>query len=110
MSLPAFVDHGQPAEFPAPVTPPVTGAVTGAVALSGISRTFARPGGVIQALHAVSATIPTGRITALVGPDGAGKTTLLRIVAGLLLPDSGTAAVLGRDVVKDPAAVQAAIG
>ena len=36
-----------------------------------------------------------------VGPDGGGKTTLFRILATLLVPDSGRARVLGRDVVKD---------
>ena len=49
------------------------------------------------AVDDVSAVIHTGRITGLVGPDGAGKTTLLRLVAGLLLPTSGTIQVFGQD-------------
>ena len=49
----------------------------------------------IQALDAVSLTVRSGGITALVGPDGAGKTTLLRIVAGLLVPDAGALALDG---------------
>jgi ABC-2 type transport system permease protein len=119
MSLPAFARRLEPASrqpavppAPPPAPPPAVqpAPVAEAVKLSAVSRAFARPGGSTQALDAVSATIPSGRITALVGPDGAGKTTLLRIVAALLLPDSGTASVLGLDVVKDAAAVQAAIG
>ena len=39
--------------------------------------------------------IPAGRVTALVGPNGAGKTTLLSILAGLSVPTTGPAAVLG---------------
>ena len=42
------------------------------------------------ALDHLTATIQTGRITGLVGPDGAGKTTLMRLLAGLLKPTAGT--------------------
>ncbi|WP_422823427.1 ATP-binding cassette domain-containing protein [Variovorax rhizosphaerae] len=60
----------------------------------------------VVALDDLSITVPTGSLTALVGPDGSGKTTLLRLAAGLLRPDSGTLQVLGIDVAKDPQAVQ----
>ncbi len=49
------------------------------------------------ALSDVNLEVPAGLVTGLVGPDGAGKTTLLRILAGLLLPSSGSARVLGHD-------------
>lgn len=51
----------------------------------------------LPALADVNVLVPGGVVTGLVGPDGAGKTTLLRIFAGLLLPDSGQARVLGHD-------------
>jgi ABC-2 type transport system ATP-binding protein len=60
----------------------------------------------VVALDDVSIQVLAGSLTALVGPDGAGKTTLLRLAAGILVPDSGTFAVLGIDVVRDPQAVQ----
>jgi ABC-2 type transport system ATP-binding protein len=60
----------------------------------------------ITALSGVSLTVPTGALTALVGPDGAGKTTLLRMVAGLLKPSEGQLTVLGFDVAANPQAVQ----
>ena len=53
------------------------------------------------ALNEISFDINEGEIFGFIGPDGAGKTTLFRILATLLVPDSGTATVLGRDVVKD---------
>jgi len=60
----------------------------------------------ITALSGVSLTVPSGALTALVGPDGAGKTTLLRMVAGLLKPSEGQLTVLGFDVAVNPQAVQ----
>jgi len=45
----------------------------------------------------LDATVVSGHITGLVGPDGAGKTTLLRLIAGLLRPDQGSLTVCGLD-------------
>jgi ABC-type multidrug transport system ATPase subunit len=53
--------------------------------------------GSAPALDGISARVEPGQVTGLVGPDGAGKTTLMRLLAGLLLPDSGQLTVCGRD-------------
>ncbi len=45
--------------------------------------------------------IPRGELFGIIGPDGAGKTTLFRILATLILADSGTATIEGLDVVRD---------
>ena len=57
--------------------------------------------GATTALDDVSVTVGRGDLFGFIGPDGGGKTTLFRILVTLLIPDSGTARVLGRDVVKD---------
>ena len=49
------------------------------------------------ALDNVSVDIPTGSLTALLGPSGGGKSTLLRIIAGLEQPDSGSIEIAGAD-------------
>jgi zinc/manganese transport system ATP-binding protein len=49
-------------------------------------------------LRDVSADIGAGEFVGLIGANGAGKTTLLRVILGLLRPDSGRVAVLGRPV------------
>lgn len=71
----------------------------------GLSKAF----GSSQALDGVDLAIPRGSVYGVLGPNGAGKTTTIRILATLLRPDSGTARVLGRDVVRDAAAVRSRV-
>jgi ABC-type multidrug transport system ATPase subunit len=53
------------------------------------------------AIDDVSFHVAPGELFGFIGPDGAGKTTLFRILVTLLVPDAGTAHVLGDDVVRD---------
>ena len=46
-------------------------------------------------LHAASLTADPGELVALTGSSGEGKTTILRIILGLLLPQQGTAELIG---------------
>ncbi|HID67171.1 MAG TPA: ABC transporter ATP-binding protein [Roseibacterium sp.] len=81
-----------------------------ALTFSAVSKTFRSEGRQVQALAQVSFAIQPGRVTGLIGPDGAGKTTLMRLVAGLLLLDTGAISVLGLDTRARPLAVQSCIG
>lgn len=62
------------------------------------------------ALREISISVRAGEIKALLGPNGAGKTTLLRILAGLTRPSSGSARILGLDIVRQSAAVRQLVG
>ena len=63
---------------------------------TNVSKKF----GNFAALQDVSVDIPSGALTALLGPSGGGKSTLLRIIAGLETPDSGTIEIEGQDSTK----------
>ncbi len=67
--------------------------------VEGISKHF----GDAVALEDVSLDVPSGSLTALLGPSGGGKSTLLRIIAGLDTPDTGTIRIGGEDLTGAPA-------
>src|SRR5436190_6733420 len=73
-----------------------------AVETDGLVKTF----GTTRAVDGVDLAIPRGCVYGVLGPNGAGKTTTIRILATLLRPDGGRARVLGRDVVREAAAVR----
>jgi len=68
------------------------------IEISGLNKSF----GDFVALDNVNVTIPTGQLTALLGPSGGGKSTLLRIIAGLDSADSGTITIEGNDATRLP--------
>ena len=63
------------------------------IEVKGVNKRF----GDFVALEDVNLWIPTGQLTALLGPSGGGKSTLLRIIAGLETADSGTIEIGGVD-------------
>lgn len=78
-----------------------------AIETRNLGRTYK---GGVRALEGLSLSIERGEVRGLLGPNGAGKTTLVRILSTILLPSEGQAFVLGHDVVRETAAVRAAIG
>jgi daunorubicin/doxorubicin transport system ATP-binding protein len=73
-----------------------------AVEAEGLRKRF----GATEALRGLSLTVAAGTIYGLLGPNGAGKSTTVRILATLLRPDGGRAAVLGHDLVRDAGSVR----
>jgi sulfate transport system ATP-binding protein len=68
------------------------------IEISHVTKRF----GSFVALDDVSLTIPSGQLTALLGPSGGGKSTLLRIIAGLERADSGLIEIEGVDATNLP--------
>ncbi len=77
-----------------------------AIELRGLCRYF----GERTALRDVSVTVPAGATLAVLGPNGAGKSTLLRILATLLRPHAGEAALFGEPLPRRSFAVRARLG
>lgn len=74
--------------------------------VAGVGKRF----GHTVALDDVSFEVRPAELFGLVGPDGGGKTTLFRILTTLVVPDRGSATVLGLDVVRDLWAIRARVG
>jgi sulfate transport system ATP-binding protein len=68
------------------------------IEIKGVNKKF----GDFVALDDVNVSLPTGQLTALLGPSGGGKSTLLRIIAGLDSADSGTINIEGTNATQLP--------
>ena len=79
---------------------------TPAIDINGITKRY----GKLTALDSVSFSVADGELFGLIGPDGAGKSSLYSILPTLMLPDAGTASVLGLDIVKDYRRLRTDIG
>ena len=71
-----------------------------------LSRSF----GGTKAVGNLNLQVPTGSFFGFLGPNGAGKSTTIAMLTGLLTPSSGTARVLGHDLLKQPVLIKSQIG
>lgn len=80
--------------------------MNGVINIRDLSKAF---GGIV-AVDRIRLEINQGEMFGLVGPDGSGKTTTMRMLCGVLAPSSGTATLLGFDILKQTDAVKERIG
>jgi ABC-type multidrug transport system ATPase subunit len=80
--------------------------MTDAVVVESLTKRF----GETVAVREVSLSVRPGELFGFIGPDGAGKTTLFRVLVTLLLPDAGSARVLGHDVARELWALRPRLG
>jgi len=76
------------------------------IEVCGVSKRY----GSVEALRDVSFNVEQGEIFGIIGPDGAGKTSLYRIMTTLLLPDAGSAKIIGNDVISDMMEIRRSVG
>ena len=68
------------------------------LALSDINYSYHELSGETKALENISFTVNPGEFIAIVGPSGCGKSTLLSLIAGLLVPGSGSLTLNGSPI------------
>ena len=66
--------------------------------------------GKLEAVKGISFDVSPGEILGFLGPNGAGKSTTIKMLTGQLTPKSGTARILGMDVLRNSQEVQSRIG
>lgn len=76
----------------------------------GLTKRFSMKKKTVDAVTDLSFSATRGELVAFLGPNGAGKSTSLRMLTTLIPPTSGTAKVVGHDILRAPAAVRARIG
>jgi ABC-2 type transport system ATP-binding protein len=76
------------------------------IEINGLTKRFDN----IVAVDDLRLTIEPGEMFGIVGPDGSGKTTTFRMLCGVLTPTSGSATILGHDLIKDTKKIKTQIG
>lgn len=76
----------------------------------GLTKRFTVKKKTVEAVTDLTFQVERGELVAFLGPNGAGKSTSLRMLTTLIPPTSGTARVVGHDILRSPADVRARIG
>ncbi len=77
-----------------------------AIETDGLTKHY----GDVHAVEGVTMTVSEGEIFGFLGPNGAGKTTAIRMLLGFLHPTSGSARVMGREIVRDSVEIRRRVG
>jgi ABC-2 type transport system ATP-binding protein len=72
--------------------------VSAVLEISGLQKTYRSRKGVRRALDGFDMVVEAGQVHGFLGPNGSGKTTTLRTLLGLIKPNGGDMAILGRPV------------
>ena len=76
------------------------------ITLSQLTKRYGR----FTAVDAIDLTVERGELFGFLGPNGAGKTTTFRMIAGIILPTSGTIEIAGIDLRRQPLLAKARLG
>src|SRR5262245_60130564 len=95
-----------PTPAPAIAPPPLAVEKPAAIATNALTKRY----GSLVALDALSLRLNSGDVFGFIGPNGAGKSTTMKIVAGLLSPTSGSASVLGKNVLNNGEFIRRSVG
>lgn len=74
-----------------------------AIKTNGLTKIYGKQ---ITAVDNLNLSVKKGEIFSLLGPNGAGKTTTIKMLCCLTSPSSGSATIMGKDIVKDSATVK----
>ncbi|OGO04131.1 MAG: hypothetical protein A2Y73_05445 [Chloroflexi bacterium RBG_13_56_8] len=77
-----------------------------AIETNGLTRDY----GELRAVDHLDLAVRPGEVYGFLGPNGAGKTTTIRLLTGLIRPTSGSAAMEGLDVSRNPLEIKARVG
>lgn len=83
-------------------------AETFAIETSGLSKRYA--GSDSFALRDLTISVKPGEVYGFLGPNGAGKSTTIRTLLNFIQPTAGSAAILGRDIVKESVEIKKSVG
>ncbi len=79
---------------------------TPAIQISDLTRSYGRDRGIEK----INLQVEEGEIFGFIGPNGAGKSTTIRVLLNLLFPTSGSAQIMGLDIVKDSKKIRSRTG
>ena len=103
---PSTSGNGEAAAPASPATAPATAVKPSAISTRNLTKRF----GALTALDSLTLELEAGDIFGFIGPNGAGKSTTMKILAGLMEPTSGSAAVLGKPVASNGDFVRRNVG